>query len=180
MTTIASPPRILRTSVLPSCSCSFATPKNHQLSLSICKGLTRFMKLLLSSAVTSSLLRQFALGERRRELATSRAHTLTFIILKNCNSIIIIQFIIQIKRFNKFVARHDRYYRREQMQKMRLNYGQVNVIAITAMIGYFASLNSYGINKEGRKLFHCMFNYSLPWKTLLCHNLYFALKALPR
>ena len=137
MTTIASPPRILRTSVLPSCSCSFATPKDHQLSLSICKGLTRSMKLLLSSAVTSSLLRQFALGERRRELVTSRAHTLNFIIL---NSIIVIQFIIQIKRFNKFVARHDRYYRREQMQKMRLNYGQVNVIAITAMIDELITL----------------------------------------
>lgn len=137
MTTIASPPRILRTSVLPSCSCSFATPKDHQLSLSICKGLTWSMKLLLSSAVTSSLLRQFALGERRRELVTSRAHTLTFIIL---NSIIVIQFIIQIKRFNKFVARHDRYYRREQMQKMRLNYGQVNVIAITAMIDELITL----------------------------------------
>lgn len=99
------------------------------------------MKLLLSSAVTSSLLRQFAVGERRRELVTSRAHTrLTFIILKNCNSIIVIQFIIQIKRFNKFVARHDRYYRREQMQKMRLNYGQVNVIAITAMIDELITL----------------------------------------
>lgn len=95
------------------------------------------MKLLLSSAVTSSLLRQFALGERRRELVTSRAHTLTFIIL---NSIIVIQFIIQIKRFNKFVARHDRYYRREQMQKMRLNYGQVNVIAITAIIDELITL----------------------------------------
>lgn len=137
MTTIASPTRILRTSVLPSCSCSFATPKDHQLSLSICKGLTRSMKLLLSLAVTSSLLRQFALGERRRELVTSRAHALTFIIL---NSIIVIQFIIQIKRFKKFVARHDRYYRREQMQKMRLNYGQVNVIAITAMIDELITL----------------------------------------
>ncbi len=72
---------------------------------------------------------------------TSQA--LTFIIRIICNSIIILQFIIQIQRFDKFVARHDRL--RYCCSDMGANTedavtvcvqfgGQVNVTAITAMM----------------------------------------------
>lgn len=54
--------------------------------------------------------------------------------------------------------------------------GQVNVIAITAMMDDELVTVCLYIKQKVKISIVCLVNCSLLWTTLLCHNLYFALK----